>query len=151
MNKVSKGAKIRNRYNQVPHLTQDTNGKVTNSQIDITNARPVHEPLVPIAYAQKSPLNVHADVLSEAKDQSGGPSLHLNPNFEDLSSEGSSKHAHLHILAYAFVARPANSLANIALTKACSVSPVSSKLANLLVIRHRHCGIIKYVKMLPDT
>ena len=24
--KVSKGAKIRNRYNQVPHLTQDING-----------------------------------------------------------------------------------------------------------------------------
>ena len=24
--KVSKGAKIRNRYNQVPYLTQDTNG-----------------------------------------------------------------------------------------------------------------------------
>ena len=32
LSKVSKGAKIRNRYNQVPHLTQDTNGKVTNSQ-----------------------------------------------------------------------------------------------------------------------
>ena len=30
--KVNKVAKIRNRYNQVPHLTQDTNGKVTNSQ-----------------------------------------------------------------------------------------------------------------------
>ena len=30
--KVSNGAKIRNRYNQVPHLTQDTNGKVTNSK-----------------------------------------------------------------------------------------------------------------------
>ena len=29
---VSKGVKFRNRYNQVPHLTQDTNGKVTNSQ-----------------------------------------------------------------------------------------------------------------------
>ena len=29
---VSNGAKIRNRYIQVPHLTQDTNGKVTNSQ-----------------------------------------------------------------------------------------------------------------------
>ena len=27
--KVSKGAKIRNRYSQVPHLTQDINGKVT--------------------------------------------------------------------------------------------------------------------------
>ena len=34
---VSKGAKIRNRYNQVPHLTQDTNGKVTNLQLDTTN------------------------------------------------------------------------------------------------------------------
>ena len=36
-NKVSKSAKTRNRYNQVPHLTQDTNGKVTNSQLDTTN------------------------------------------------------------------------------------------------------------------
>ena len=35
--KVSKGAKTRNRYNQVPQLTQDTNGKVTNSQLDTTN------------------------------------------------------------------------------------------------------------------
>ena len=35
--KVSKGAKIKNRYNQVPHLTQDTNGKVTNSQLDTKN------------------------------------------------------------------------------------------------------------------
>ena len=34
---VSKGAMIRNRYNQVPHLTNDTNGKVANSQIDTTN------------------------------------------------------------------------------------------------------------------
>ena len=35
--KVRKGAKIRSRYNQVPHSTQDTNGKVTNSQLDTTN------------------------------------------------------------------------------------------------------------------
>ena len=35
--KVSKDAKIRNRYHQVPHLTQDTNGQVTNSQLDILN------------------------------------------------------------------------------------------------------------------
>ena len=34
---VRKRAKIRNRYNQTPHLTQDTNGKVTTSQLDITN------------------------------------------------------------------------------------------------------------------
>ena len=32
MVKVSKGAKIRNRYNQFPHLTQEQTGKVTNSQ-----------------------------------------------------------------------------------------------------------------------
>ena len=37
MVKIRKRAKIRNRYNQVPHLTQDTNEKVTNSQLDITN------------------------------------------------------------------------------------------------------------------
>ena len=34
---VRKRAKIRNRYNQAPHLTRDTNGKVTTSQLDITN------------------------------------------------------------------------------------------------------------------
>ena len=34
--KVSKGAKIRNQYNQVPQPTQDTNGKVINSQLDTT-------------------------------------------------------------------------------------------------------------------
>ena len=33
LNEVSKGAKIRNRYNQA----QDTNGKVTNSQLYTTN------------------------------------------------------------------------------------------------------------------
>ena len=35
--KVRKRAKIRNLYDQVPHLTQVTNGKVRNSQLDITN------------------------------------------------------------------------------------------------------------------
>ena len=35
--KVRKGAKIRNQYNLVPRLTQDTNEKVTNAQLDTTN------------------------------------------------------------------------------------------------------------------
>ena len=35
--KVSKGAKIRYRYNQVPHLTQDTNGESDKLIIDTTN------------------------------------------------------------------------------------------------------------------
>ena len=43
--KISKGAKVRNRYNQVPHLTQDTNGKVTNSQLDTTNESQEVSPL----------------------------------------------------------------------------------------------------------
>ena len=34
---ISKDAKIRNRYNQVPHLTQDINGKVTNPHLDTSN------------------------------------------------------------------------------------------------------------------
>ena len=42
--RVSKVAKIRNRYNQVPHLTQDTNEKVTNSQLDITNENQLVSP-----------------------------------------------------------------------------------------------------------
>ena len=36
-NQISKGAKIRNRYNQVPHLTLDTNGNVTDLHLDTTN------------------------------------------------------------------------------------------------------------------
>ena len=34
---LSKGAKIRNQYNKVPHLAQDINKKVTNSQLYTTN------------------------------------------------------------------------------------------------------------------
>ena len=46
LKKVSKGARIRNRYNQVPHMIQATNGKVTNSQLEasMTNSvDPDHE------------------------------------------------------------------------------------------------------------
>ena len=32
-----KRVKISNQYNQAPHLTQDTDGKVTNLQLDTTN------------------------------------------------------------------------------------------------------------------
>ena len=35
--KVSKGAKIRNRYNQVPHLTQDTKWESDRLTVDTTN------------------------------------------------------------------------------------------------------------------
>ena len=37
VNNVRKRAKIRNRYNQASHLTQDTDGKMATSQKDITH------------------------------------------------------------------------------------------------------------------
>ena len=55
---VSKGAKIRNRYNQVPHLTQNTNRKVKNSQLDTTNE---NEEVIPFpAGDHKAQINRHA-------------------------------------------------------------------------------------------
>ena len=56
--KVRKREKIRNRYNQVPHLTQDTNGKVTNSQLDITNENQEVSPFP--AHDHKASINRRA-------------------------------------------------------------------------------------------
>ena len=43
--KVRNRTKVRNRYNQAPHLTQDTNGKVTTSQLNITSESQEVSPL----------------------------------------------------------------------------------------------------------
>ena len=51
--KKSKVAKTRNRYNQVPHLIQDTNGKVTNPQLDTTNES---QEAIPFPYEVKNVL-----------------------------------------------------------------------------------------------
>ena len=56
--KVSKGAKIRNRYHQVPHLAQDTNGKVTNSQLDTTNESQEVSPFQSLKYEFESLINI---------------------------------------------------------------------------------------------
>ena len=56
-NKVRKRAKIRNRYNQAPHLTQDTNGNVTTSQLDFTNESQEVSPFP--AGDHKASLNRH--------------------------------------------------------------------------------------------
>ena len=63
--KIRKGAKIRNRYNQVPHLTQDTNGKVTNSQLDTINESQVVSPFP--AGDHKAHINRRAQSLSKHK------------------------------------------------------------------------------------
>ena len=65
--KVSKGAKIRNRYNQVPHLTQDTNGKVTNSQVDTTNESQGVSPIP--ADDHKAHINRRAQIHSKHKTE----------------------------------------------------------------------------------
>ena len=67
LTKVSKGAKIRNRYNQVPHLTKDTNGIVTNSQLDTTNESQEVSPFP--AGDHKAHLNVGAQRHSKHKTE----------------------------------------------------------------------------------
>ena len=63
--KVIKDAKIRNRYNQVPHLTKDTNGKVTNSKLDTTNKSQEVSPFP--AGDHKAHINRHAQRHSKQK------------------------------------------------------------------------------------
>ena len=53
--KVSNGAKIRNRYNQVPHLTQDTNGKVKSLIIVIYD-------MPKLAILRALTLYIHSDI-----------------------------------------------------------------------------------------
>ena len=65
--KVSKGAKIMNRYNQVPHLTQDTNGKVTNSQLYITNGSQEVSPF--LAGDHKAHINICVQRHSKHKTE----------------------------------------------------------------------------------
>ena len=56
--KVRKVAKIRNQYNQVQHLTQNTNGKVANSQLDTANESQEVSPSP--AGDHKAQINRHA-------------------------------------------------------------------------------------------
>ena len=65
--KVSKGAKINHRYNQVPHLTQNTNGKVTNSQLDTTNESQEVNPFM--AGDHKAHINRRAQRHSKHKTE----------------------------------------------------------------------------------
>ena len=65
--KVSKGAKIRNRYNQVQNLTQDTNGKVINSQLDATNESQEVSPF--LAGDHKAQINRRAQRHSKHKTE----------------------------------------------------------------------------------
>ena len=65
--KGSKCAKIRNQYNQVPHLTQNTNEKVTNSLLDTTNESQEVSPFP--AGDHKAHINRHAQRHSKHKTE----------------------------------------------------------------------------------
>ena len=65
--KVSKGSKIRNRYNQVPYLTQDSNEKGTNSQSDTTNESQEASPFP--AGDHKAHINRRAERHSKHKTE----------------------------------------------------------------------------------
>ena len=65
--KVSKGTKTRNQCNQEPHLTQNTNGKVTNSQLDTTNESQERSPF-PVG-DHKAHINRRAQIHSKHKTE----------------------------------------------------------------------------------
>ena len=68
--KVSKGAKIRIRYNPVSHLTQDTNGKVTNSQLDTTNENQEASPPPPQqATTKHTQTDAHKDTANTRQNK----------------------------------------------------------------------------------
>ena len=50
-------------------------------------------------YAQKSPLNAHADVSGRARGLNFSRSLHPHQNFVPVSSKGSDEPAHVRRLA----------------------------------------------------
>ena len=63
--KVRNRAKIRNRYNQAPH--QDTNGRVTASQVDTTNENPF------TAGDHKASTDVHESITKQDRNKINDP------------------------------------------------------------------------------
>ena len=57
----------------------------------------IHEILVLIAYAQKLPINTHADASSGARVLNFSQSIHLHPYFENANSKGSGEYVQTHL------------------------------------------------------
>ena len=74
---VRKGSKIRNRYNLIPHLTQDTNGKVTNSQLDTTKESQEVSPFP--AGDHKAQINRHVQRHSKHKTEKKRSTKEVQP------------------------------------------------------------------------
>ena len=99
---VSKGAKIRNRYNQVSHLPQDTNGKVTHSQLYTTNkgqeVSPFpagdHKAQITDAHKHKrsTALEWSVNILLEGLNQFHGANLALYSDVDQYTFKKVTKH-----------------------------------------------------------
>ena len=74
--KVRKRAKIRNRYNQAPHLTQDTYGKV-KSQLDIRNESPEVSSF-PAGDHRHQQTDVHESITKEDRNDIYDPQKRNN-------------------------------------------------------------------------
>ena len=70
--KVRKRAKIRNRYNQAPHLTNDTSGKVSTSKLDITNESQGVSPF-PAGDHKASKTDVHESITKQDRNNINDP------------------------------------------------------------------------------
>ena len=70
--KVRKRAKIINRYNQAPHLTQDTNGKRTTSPIDITNESQEISPF-PASDHKETTKDLHESITMQDRNNINAP------------------------------------------------------------------------------
>ena len=69
-----------NRYNQVPHLTQDTNGKVTNSKLDTTNESQEVSPFP--AGDHKAHINRRVQRHSKHKTEKNTQKIHKRNTLE---------------------------------------------------------------------
>ena len=89
MRKVRKRAEIRNRYNQAPHLTQDTNGKETTSQLDITNDSQEVNPSQQVT-TRPQQTDVHESITKQDRNNINGPQKkhHLGTVSKNILLEG---------------------------------------------------------------
>ena len=70
---VRKRAHIRNRYNQAPHLTQDTNGKVTTPQLDITNESQEVSPVSAGDHKALTKTDAHESITKQDRNNINDP------------------------------------------------------------------------------
>ena len=84
MLRSKKEANISNRYNQAPHLTQDTNEKVTTSQLDITSESQEVSPF-PAGDHKASKTDVHESITNQDRNNINDPQRLF---FRILSNKG---------------------------------------------------------------